>query len=89
MTNKKPDITNKEGVPGITETIPAATAEEMGAFEETAMGEADGLDADEELSYTFKELKEALDNPKPMTAEEIKNTFIEDDRPIDISKLKI
>jgi len=42
-----------------------------------------------EQTYTLEELKEAWNNPKPMTAEEIKNTFIEDDRPIDLSRLKI
>lgn len=39
--------------------------------------------------YTFEELQEVYNNPTPMTEEEIKNTFIEDDEPIDISKLKI
>jgi len=39
--------------------------------------------------YTYEELKEAWDNPTPMTEKEIKNTFIEDDEKVDISKLKI
>lgn len=39
--------------------------------------------------YTLEELKEVYENPHQLTAEEIKNTFIEDDEPIDISKLKL
>jgi len=39
--------------------------------------------------YTYEELKEVYDNPHQPTAEEIKNTFIEDDEKVDISKLKI
>jgi len=39
--------------------------------------------------YTYEELKEAWDNPTPMTEEEIKNTFIDDDREIDLSRLKM
>jgi len=39
--------------------------------------------------YTFEDIKRAWNNPKPMTEEEIKNTFIEDDRPIDLSRLKL
>ena len=38
--------------------------------------------------YTYEELKAVHDNPHQPTAEEIKNTFIEDDRDIDLSKLK-
>ena len=54
-----------------------------------AMKSGEGFIHKKELGYTFEELKEAWNNPKPMTEEEIKNTFIEDDEPIDISKLKI
>jgi len=92
MTNNKPNITNQEGVPGISETIPAGIAEEMGAFEETALTETEALDADAPIrkaEYTYEELKAVHDNPHLPTAEEIKNTFIEDDEKIDISKLKI
>ena len=39
--------------------------------------------------YTYEELKSVHDNPHQPTAEEIKNTFIEDDEKVDISKLKI
>ena len=39
--------------------------------------------------YTLEELKEVYENPEPMTEEEVKNTFIEGDEPIDFSKLKI
>jgi len=39
--------------------------------------------------YTYEELKAVHDNPHQPTAEEMKNTFIEDDRKIDLSKLKI
>ena len=39
--------------------------------------------------YTYEELKAVHDNPYQPTAEEIKNTFIDDDREIDLSKLKI
>lgn len=53
------------------------------------LSEARKKQQEEELGYTFEELKEAWNNPTPMTAEEIKNTFIEDGEPIDFSKLKI
>jgi len=39
--------------------------------------------------YTYEELKAVHDNPHQPTAEEIKNTFIEDDEKVDISKLKL
>ena len=42
-----------------------------------------------QTDYTYEELKAVHDNPHQPTAEEIKNTFIEDDREIDLSKLKI
>jgi hypothetical protein len=42
-----------------------------------------------EAEYTLEELKEVYENPHQLTEEEMKNTFIEDDEPIDLSKLKI
>jgi len=39
--------------------------------------------------YTYEELKAVYDNPHQPTAEEIKNTFIEDDGEIDLTRLKL
>ena len=92
MNNENNNTINEEGVPGITETIPAGQAEEMGAFEETALTETEALDADtttKKAEYTYEELKAVHDNPHQLTADEMKNTFIEDDEKVDISKLKI
>jgi len=45
----------------------------------------------EDVPYTFEELKEAWNNPNPMTQEEIDNTFLsyEQTKNIDLSTLKI
>jgi len=39
--------------------------------------------------YTYEDLKAVHDNPHQPTEDEIKNTFIEDDGKVDISKLKL
>ncbi len=39
--------------------------------------------------YTFEDIRKAWEVPTPMTAKEIEDTFITDNEPIDLSKLKI
>jgi len=42
------------------------------------------------IPYTFEDIKQVWENPKQLTEEEMKNTFIEDDDvEIDFSKLKV
>ena len=62
-----------------------------GLFEEE-LGTIEGIPEKAPIrkaEYTYEELKEVHDNPHQPTEEEIKNTFIEDDEKVDISKLKI
>ncbi len=54
-----------------------------------AMKSGEGFVHREIENYTLEELQEIYKNLPPMTEEEMKNTFIEDDEPIDLSKLKL